>query len=106
MSLTVFSQSPNTLPRFVQISEYLAREIAAGRLIAGQRLAPERQMAKEFHVSVGTLRKALKRLENLGLLQTIQGSGNYIKQNNVVGSVYAMPVLNCCKVAVYPAQMF
>ena len=90
MSLTALSQSHNALPRFVQISEYLAREIALGRLIAGQRLAPERQMAKDLNVSVGTLRKALKRLENLGLLQPIQGSGNYIKQNNFAGSVYAM----------------
>ncbi len=90
MSLTTLFQSSIALPRFVQISEYLAREIAAGRLIAGQRLAPERQMAKELNVSVGTLRKALKRLENLGLLEPVQGSGNYIKQNNVAGSVYAM----------------
>ena len=90
MTLTTLSKSPNALPRFVQISEFLAREIAAGRLIAGQRLAPERQMAKDLNVSVGTLRKALKRLENLGLIEPVQGSGNYIKQNNVVGSVYAM----------------
>ena len=90
MTLTVLSQSPSALPRFVQISEYLAREIAAGRLIAGERLAPERQMATELNVSVGTLRKALKRLENLGLLKPVQGSGNYIKQNNLAGSVYAM----------------
>ena len=47
-------------------------------------------MAKDLNVSVGTLRKALKRLENLGLIEPVQGSGNYIKQNNVVGSVYAM----------------
>ena len=90
MSLTTLSQSPDALPRFVQISEYLVGEIAAGRLNAGQKLAPERKMAKEFNVSVGTLRKALKRLENLGLLQPVQGSGNYIKQNNVKGSFYAM----------------
>jgi GntR family transcriptional regulator len=90
VTLTTLSKSPSALPRFVQISEFLAREIAAGRLIAGQRLAPERQMAKDLNVSVGTLRKALKRLENLGLIEPVQGSGNYIKQNNVVGSVYAM----------------
>ena len=47
-------------------------------------------MAKDLNVSVGTLRKALKRLENLGLLEPVQGSGNYIKHNNVAGSVYAM----------------
>ena len=47
-------------------------------------------MAEDLKTSVGTLRKALRRLEELGLLDRIHGSGNYVKQNNVDGSVYAM----------------
>ena len=47
-------------------------------------------MAKDFKTSVITLRKALKRLDDFGLLLRIHGSGNYVKQNNVNGSVYAM----------------
>ena len=47
-------------------------------------------MAEDLNTSVGTLRKALRRLEELGLLDRIHGSGNYVKQNNVDGSVYAM----------------
>ena len=85
-----FNVGPSSLPKYIQISEFLAREIAAGRLISGTRLAPERQMAKDFKTSVITLRKALKRLNDLGLLRRIHGSGNYVKQNNVTGSVYAM----------------
>ena len=90
MSFSLLSSSARALPKFVQISEFLVREIAAGRLIAGQRLSPERQMANELNVSVGTLRKSLKRLEKLGLLEPVHGSGNYIRENNVDGSVYAM----------------
>ena len=63
-----FNVGPSSLPKYIQISEFLAREIAAGRLISGTRLAPERQMAKDFKTSVITLRKALKRLEVLGVL--------------------------------------
>ena len=37
-----------------------------------------------------TLRKALSRLDDLGLLKRVHGSGNYVKQNNLDGSVYAM----------------
>lgn len=85
-----FNIGPSSLPKYIQISEFLAREIAAGRLISGTRLAPEREMAKDFKTSVITLRKALKRLDDLGLLRRIHGSGNYVKQNNVTGSVYAM----------------
>ena len=83
-------KSSTSLLKFIQISEFLIREIAAGRLFDGERLATERQMAKSFGVSVGTLRKSLKKLEKMGLLESIQGSGNYIRQTQVYGSIYAM----------------
>ncbi len=85
------SASPpgSALPRYVQISEMLIREIAAGRLSDGARLAPERQMAAEQGVSVGTLRKALDILEKRGLLARIQGSGNYVRARADVPSIYA-----------------
>ena len=80
----------SALPKFVQISEFLIREIASGRLIDGARLAPERDMAAELGVSVGTLRKSLKELEKKGLLERVQGSGNYIRHGPIEDSVYAM----------------
>ena len=84
-------ETDNTaLPKYVQTAELLIREIAAGRLPDGARLKPERDMAVDLGVSIGTLRKALDDLTEKGLLERVQGSGNYIKQNNVVGSVYAM----------------
>ena len=90
MAVDYKQKNTNALPRFIQISEFLVREIAAGRLLDGERLAPERQMAKSLNVSVGTLRKSLKELEKLELLESIHGSGNYVRQNQIDGSVYAM----------------
>jgi GntR family transcriptional regulator len=84
------SQSPNALPLYVQISELLIRDIAAGRLIDGERLPPERDMAEDLGISIGTLRKALADLTEKGLLERIQGSGNYIRQGGTQESVYAM----------------
>ena len=77
------------LPKFIQLSEMLIREIAAGRLVDGARLPPEREMADDLGVAVGTLRKALADVEAKGLLDRIQGSGNYVRQKPVVESVYA-----------------
>jgi GntR family transcriptional regulator len=77
------------LPLHMQISETLIRDIAAGRLVEGERLAPERQMAASLGISVGTLRKALATLEARGLLERVQGSGNYIRSGPDTGSVYA-----------------
>lgn len=80
----------SALPRYLQISEFLIREIAAGRLIDGARLPPERDMAADLTVSVGTLRKALGVLEERKLLERVQGSGNYIRQGPTGESVYAL----------------
>ncbi|MGY3438922.1 MULTISPECIES: GntR family transcriptional regulator [unclassified Marinovum] len=68
----------------------LIRDIAAGRLIIGERLPPEREMAQGLGVSVGTLRKSLAELEKKGMLERVQGSGNYIREAATVDSVYAM----------------
>ena len=47
--------SKNRLPLHVEISEMLAREIQAGVLADGSRLAPERVMADELGVAVGRI---------------------------------------------------
>ena len=83
-------QAANALPKYVQISELLIRDIASGRLLDGERLPPERDMAEDLGISVGTLRKSLAELTNKGLLERIHGSGNYIRHGNVEASVYAM----------------
>jgi GntR family transcriptional regulator len=79
-----------SLPVHQQISEMLIREIAAGRMIDGEKLPPEREMAAGLGVAVGTLRKALADLGRKGLLERIQGSGNYVRSKPDVASVYAM----------------
>ncbi len=84
------NRNPNALPVYIQIAELLIRDIAAGRLIDGERLPPEREMAAELNVSVGTLRKSLSELEKKGMLERIQGSGNYIRETGTQNSVYAM----------------
>lgn len=78
----------HSLPLYLQISEMLIRDINAGRLADGERLPPERDYAAQLGTSVGTLRKSLADLTEKGLLERIQGSGNYIRARNDVQSVY------------------
>ncbi|MEM6694974.1 MAG: GntR family transcriptional regulator [Pseudomonadota bacterium] len=84
--------SRHSLPIYVQVSELLVREILAGRLIDGERLPPERVMAKTMGVAIGTLRKALGDLADKGYLRRIQGSGNYVRASGggPHASLYAM----------------
>jgi GntR family transcriptional regulator len=79
----------SSLPKYIQVSEMLIREIAAGHLADGARLPPERDMAVELGISVGTLRKALNDLAGKGMLERVQGSGNYVRHQTDVASVYA-----------------
>ncbi|MFV1531414.1 MULTISPECIES: GntR family transcriptional regulator [unclassified Phaeobacter] len=80
----------SALPLYLQISESLTREIAAGRLADGERLPPERQLAQQYGTTVRTLRKSLSELEKQGMLERVQGSGNYIRTTQSVQSVYSM----------------
>ena len=80
--------APGRLPLYVQVSEMLAREIQAGIFPDGSKLAPEREMAQELEISVGTLRKALLDLTEKGLLERIQGSGNYVRNASDARTIY------------------
>ncbi len=82
--------APGSLPLYQQIAELLIRDIAAGRLIEGEKLPPERDMAASLGIAVGTLRQALKSLTEKGLLDRVQGSGNYIRAKADAASVYAL----------------
>ena len=81
--------TPSALPIYLRISELLAREIAAGHLLDGERLAPERELSARFGVSVGTLRKSLAELTRQGLLERRQGSGNYVQARADARNLYA-----------------
>ncbi|MCV6591356.1 MAG: GntR family transcriptional regulator [Silicimonas sp.] len=77
------------LPMYLQTAEMLIREIASGRLLDGQKLPPEREMAEELGIAVGTLRKALDELVAKGLLERVQGSGNYVRHGSDTVGIYS-----------------
>ena len=81
-------EKSQSLPKTIQVSEMLIREIASGRIPDGSRLPSERKMAEDLGVAVGTLRRALAVLEDKGLLRRVQGSGNYVQTQSEVQSVY------------------
>lgn len=67
------------LPRYLQVSEMLGREILAGHWRAGERIPTEPVLAASLGVAVGTLRKAVAELEQRGMLERRQGSGTYVR---------------------------
>lgn len=89
MTALPLAPQPQQLPRYIQITELLQREIAAGRWRHGERLPPESSLAAQLGVAVGTLRKSLAELAARGVLARRQGSGTYVQQAEGQRSVYA-----------------
>ncbi|AIR70669.1 MULTISPECIES: pyruvate dehydrogenase complex transcriptional repressor PdhR [Dickeya] len=68
------------------IEQQLEFLILEGTLRPGEKLPPERELAKQFDVSRPSLREAIQRLEAKGLLLRRQGGGTFV-QNNLWQSV-------------------
>lgn len=63
-----------------QIAAHLQKQIARGKLAAGTRLPPERELADELDVNRLTLRQALQELELQGRLTRRHGSGWFVAE--------------------------
>jgi GntR family transcriptional regulator len=58
----------------------LRRWLATGRHRAGERMPPEQELSAQLGISRGTLRTALRRLEESGEIVRRQGSGTFVGQ--------------------------
>lgn len=62
-----------------QLADALAVSIRDGQLAAGQKLPTEQALVERFGVSRTVVREALSRLKTLGLIESRQGSGAFVK---------------------------
>lgn len=61
--------------------DYFAAEITSGSLRLNDKIPTERALSEQLKVSRNSAREALHVLEMMGLIECIQGSGNYIRCN-------------------------
>ncbi len=61
------------------VVEQIKNMIKEGTLKKGDKLPTEREMSEELQVSRASVREALRALEVVGLIESKQGAGNYIK---------------------------
>ncbi|MBD1577930.1 GntR family transcriptional regulator [Vibrio sp. S11_S32] len=71
------------LPMYRQIADAIREKISSGEYKVGEALPTEAQLREEFSVSRVTVRQALKLLIESGELESIQGSGTYVKESKV-----------------------
>lgn len=66
-------------PRYQQLTALLAREIAEGRYVVGSLLPSEPQLCERFAVSRHTVREAVRKLCDMGLVSRHQGVGTLVR---------------------------
>ncbi len=62
---------------YVQLADDLARLIGTGELTG--RLPSERDLASEYGVAYGTVRRAMEVLRERGLVESVHGRGTFVK---------------------------
>jgi len=65
-----------------QLAEALVVSIRDGQLPSGQRLPTESALVQRFGVSRTVVREALSRLKTMGLIESRQGSGAFVKDSS------------------------
>jgi len=70
---------PSFLAAGAHVVEHVRRLIEAGDLKPGDRLPPERDLARQIGVSRPSLRSGLRSLQAMGVISARQGSGTFIK---------------------------
>jgi CheY-like chemotaxis protein len=63
--------------RYVSIADNLQRQIESGEVRDGDRLPSQHEMAKQYGVSLTTLRSAVDLLEQRGLVRSAHGLGTF-----------------------------
>ena len=62
-----------------QVARAISAEIRASRLVEGDKLPTEALLVKQFGVSRTVVREAVSQLKSLGLVESRQGSGAFVK---------------------------
>lgn len=75
--------------------EYLTAQIKSGALSVGSRLPAEREISETLSIGRNSTREALRTLENMGLVESRRGSGNYLvcKFGNTISNIVNMMML-------------
>ncbi|MFA0408586.1 GntR family transcriptional regulator, partial [Vibrio splendidus] len=76
------------LPMYRQIADAIREKISSGEYKVGEALPTEAQLREVFSVSRVTVRQALKLLIENDELESVQGSGTYVKENKINYDIY------------------
>ena len=68
-------------PLYQQITQYILDEIRSGRLVSGDRVPSEKELAEKFNVSRITSKKALETLVQVNVVERARGRGSFVSRD-------------------------
>lgn len=71
----------DNIPIYLQIEQYLYRQITLGKMKAGEKIPSVRKLALELTVNVNTVQRALQEMNTQGILYTKRGEGNFVTED-------------------------
>ncbi|WEV44508.1 GntR family transcriptional regulator [Lactobacillus sp. ESL0684] len=71
----------DNIPIYLQIKQYLYRQIIIGKLKPGARIPSVRNLALQLTVNVNTVQRALQQMNDEGILYTKRGEGNFVTED-------------------------
>ncbi|WP_020061878.1 GntR family transcriptional regulator [Bacillus sp. 123MFChir2] len=69
--------SPN-IPIYIQVMEFIKKEIVTGHLLPGSKIPSVRELAGELQVNPNTIQRTFQELEREGIVETRRGMGRYV----------------------------
>lgn len=78
-------------PPYVQVAEYLRRQIQSGTLGPGDQLPTSRELQEKFGIASATVQNAFRMLKAEGLTYGIQGRGSFVRRHDQEAEAGAGP---------------
>lgn len=75
----------NAQPRYLAVAQMLSKAITSGEYGVGSLLPTETELCERFGVSRHTIREALRKLRDLGLVTRHQGVGTRVQRSEISG---------------------
>lgn len=76
-----FVEFKDNIPIYLQIEQYLYRQVVMGKMKAGKKIPSVRKLAVELTVNVNTVQRALQQMNEQGILYTKRGEGNFVTKD-------------------------
>ncbi|MCK9859867.1 GntR family transcriptional regulator [Paenibacillus sp. ATY16] len=68
----------NNMPIYIQIMNYVKKQIITGRLNPGDKIESVRDMALELQINPNTIQRTFQELEREGIVETRRGLGRFV----------------------------